>query len=183
MTKKEKIRKGKLLALVLRHKPETLNLTLDKNGWANIKDIIKNSNISQKELIEIVETNNKQRFEFSKNMTKIRARQGHSINVDVELKKQIPTQSLFHGTSNQRIDSILKNGLQKQERLFVHLTEDQDLAIKSGKRHGGEAVLIEITCEQIMEMLRDNFIFYLSNNNVWLVDNIPPKYIKVHFLH
>ena len=174
MEKKEVIRMGKHLAFLLRHDKEAFNEGLiDKNGWRSIKELITNKGYSKKLLDEIVETNNKKRYEYNDNKTKIRARQGHSINIDAELKEEVPPLILYHGTSTKFLDSIYKQGILKGTRLYVHLSQDEETAIKVGSRHGSPFVL-KIDSEQ---MFKDGIKFYLSNNNVWLTDFVDKKYI------
>ena len=126
-----------------------------------------------KELEEIVETNNKKRYEFSDDKKKIRARQGHSIPVDVELKEATPPDVLYHGTAKNFVGSIWKNGIKKMSRLYVHLSGDEETARKVGKRHG-YPVVIFINTKQMRE---DGIKFYLSNNNVWLTEFVDKKYL------
>ena len=173
MEEKEVIKMGKHLAFLLRHDKEAFNEGLiDKNGWRSIKELISNKGYSKELLDEIVETNNKKRYEYNDNKTKIRARQGHSINVDVELKEELPPSILYHGTSTKFLDSIYKQGILKGTRLYVHLSQDEETAIKVGSRHGNPFVL-KINSEQ---MYKDGIKFYLSNNNVWLTDFVDKKY-------
>lgn len=171
MRKKELIGKSRLLSYYLRHSYELV----DKKGWANIDDILNKIKCSLEELMLIVDTNDKQRFELSEDKKKIRARQGHSIDVDVELEEAKPTSDLYHGTSSYYLDSILKNGINKKDRLFVHLADSIDLARKSGSRHGGESKVIVIDVES---MINDGEKFFHSRNNVWLTEFIDRKYIK-----
>ena len=128
------------------------------------------------ELIEIVETDNKKRYEFNSNKTKIRAVQGHSIkDLDLDLNETIPPDILYHGTALKFIESIEKEGLIPKSRHHVHLSQDEKTASIVGKRHGDLRILI-IDSKQ---MVKDGFKFYLSKNNVWLVDSLPTKYIKL----
>ena len=179
MNEKEIKRKSKFLSLILRHKPEAINLKLDNNGWANVDDLLKKSkskiNLSFKELEFVVKTNNKKRFSFNEDKTKIRANQGHSLkNVDLELENTKPPQFLYHGTVNKFIESIKKIGLQKMNRQHVHLSKDIETANNVGSRRG-KPVILSI---QTLEMYNDGFEFYCSKNGVWLTDNIPVKYIE-----
>lgn len=128
---------SKFLSFVLRHKPETINLVLDENGWTDVDELItKSTNDSQgftfEELDEIVQTNDKKRFVFNEDKTKIRANQGHSIDVDLALKPQQPPEFLYHGTAMNNVDSILENGIEKRNRQHVHLSLDQETATKVG---------------------------------------------------
>ena len=123
-------------------------------------------------LDEIVETNDKKRFEYSSDGLKIRARQGHSIDVDVELKEMTPPDVLFHGTATKSVESIIENGIMPSSRLYVHLSVDEATAIKVGSRHGSPYVF-KIDSKKMVE---DGCIFYLSNNGVWLTDKVSPVY-------
>lgn len=163
--------KGKQLSYLLRHDK---NYKFDKNGWREVLDLIKNHNYTFDEIDEIVKTNNKQRFEFNYDKTKIRARQGHSINVDVELKETIPPKILYHGTAKHFLESINKFGINKGNRLYVHLSDNINTAINVGRRHG-EPVVISIDTEK---MISDGCKFYLSNNGVWLTEYVNIKYFK-----
>ena len=171
------------LSLILRHKPETIGITLDKHGWANVKDLIAGINrtgrtIDMKTLEEIVRTDSKGRYSFNDNKTFIRANQGHSIPVDVELKEECPPSMLYHGTATRFLDSIKKHGIKPMKRLYVHLSLDFETAIKVGSRHGSSAVLA-IDTEQ---MYKDGAKFYLSENGVWLTKHIDWRYVtNVYF--
>ena len=174
------IQLGKFISLILRHKPETIGINLDEHGWANVQDLINGINnsgrtITFEQLDEIVQTNDKKRYSFNEDKTLIRANQGHSINVDVELKEAIPPKVLYHGTGEKYLDAILKDGIKHKNRLNVHLSKDIETAIKVGKRHGNPIVL-KIDTEA---MLNDGFKFYLSENGVWLTSDIGPKYFKI----
>ncbi|AXB55704.1 RNA 2'-phosphotransferase [Flavobacterium fluviale] len=176
----EKIAKSvsKFLSLVLRHSPETINLKLDENGWADVEELI--SKCSQKgnkldfELLDyVVESNDKKRFAFNENKTKIRASQGHSISVELNLAETEPLEYLYHGTVGKFLENIKKEGLQKMSRQHVHLSKDKETAIKVGSRRGTPQILTV----RSGAMHRDGFKFYLSDNNVWLTDEVPAKYI------
>lgn len=176
MDKKTKI--GKFLSLVLRHNPETIGIKLDENGWASVDELLQglkkaNRKISMETLEEIVETNDKKRYSFNEDKTKIRANQGHSIDVDLNLKEQTPPRVLYHGTAEASFENIKKFGLVKQNRNHVHLSLDVETATKVGKRHG-KPIILEINAEA---MDKDGYKFYLSENGVWLTDNVPIKYI------
>ena len=176
MNKKELLtEKGKELAFLLRHDKEAFdNGLIDQNGWRNVSELVSDKGYSVDLIEEIVVTNNKKRYEFNEDHTKIRARQGHSINVDVGLTEAEPPKVLYHGTSNDVIDSIMREGIKKGTRLYVHLSKDKETATNVGARHGTPHVL-EINSEQ---MYKDGVKFYLSNNGVWLTDYVDNKYIK-----
>ncbi|MCX2743768.1 RNA 2'-phosphotransferase [Mangrovivirga sp. M17] len=175
----DKVKISKFLSLVLRHKPETIDLVLDENGWADTELLIQgvqkaNYSIDIDILKDIVKSNNKQRFKFNQDFSKIRANQGHSVNVDLKLEQKSPPEILFHGTATKNIDSIKQHGLLKQSRHHVHLSSDKETAKNVGMRHGNPIVL-EI---QSGKMNAEGIDFYLSENGVWLTENVDVKYIK-----
>lgn len=178
MENKNDIKTGKFLSLILRHHPETIGIKLDKNGWADVEELINGIRKSEKkidiiDLKRIVQNNDKKRYSFNEDFTKIRANQGHSINVDVELKQCCPPEYLYHGTAEKYINKISKEGIKKQSRQFVHLSNDIYTAEKVGIRHGKVKVL------KIMsdKMYNNGYKFYLSENNIWLTEYIPTDYI------
>ncbi len=170
MTNHQLIRRGKRLAFFLRHDK---GYPFDEHGWREVSDLINNHSYTMEELEEIVETNNKQRFEFSEDKCRIRARQGHSVHVDVELEEKIPPDTLYHGTAESFLDSIFERGIIKGNRLYVHLSSTEGIAIKVGKRHG-EPVVLAIDSKRMAE---EGHRFFLSRNGVWLTDYVDPKYI------
>lgn len=180
MNEKEKKKISKLLSLVLRHAPETIGLELDKNGWAATVDIVnkiesKFSNFTLEMLREVVETNDKQRFVFSEDETKIRANQGHSLKtIDLDLEAKEPPFTLYHGTASKNMRSIKASGIDKRQRQHVHLSADKETAHKVGSRHGAP-VILKIDAYQMSE---DGLVFFQSENGVWLTDFIDPKYIS-----
>lgn len=168
------------ISLVLRHKPEAAGICLDEHGWADVDELLKGINdtgrtIDMDILEEIVRTDNKQRYSFNEDKTLIRANQGHSIPVDVELEEKKPPQYLFHGTAERFLDAIMTEGLKPMSRLYVHLSKDKETAVKVGKRHG-KPVVLKIRAE---EMYNDGSKFYLSANGVWLTKAVDRKYIDV----
>lgn len=175
---------GKFLALVLRHNPGLIWLKLDSNGWADIEELITNMNIAlvdqKKEpvtrafLEEIVREDDKQRYSISEDGWKIRANQGHSVPVDLGLKQAVPPKYLYHGTVERNFHAISVNGLLKMKRNHVHLSENPEVASKVGERHGYPKIL-RIKAE---EMSKKGIKFYLSENNVWLTDLVPPEFIE-----
>lgn len=181
MNKQEKEQTSKFISLILRHKPEVIGIKLDNNGWANVNELIDginksgNHNLTMSLLDDIVREDNKQRYKFNEDKTKIRANQGHSIKVDVELQECIPPDVLYHGTGEKYIESILETGLEPRSRLYVHLSKDKDTAYNVGKRHGNP-VILNIDAKQ---MVLDGYKFYLSDNKVWLTKGVPMKYIKM----
>lgn len=166
------------ISLVLRHKPDAAGISLDEHGWANVDELLDGINdtgrkIDMDILEEIVRTDSKQRYSFNEDKTLIRANQGHSIPVDVELDEQKPPQILYHGTAERFLDAIMAEGLKPMSRLYVHLSKEEETAIKVGKRHG-KPVVLRINSE---EMYRDGIRFYLSQNGVWLTKYVDKKYI------
>lgn len=170
---------SRYLSLILRHRPDIIGITLDEHGWANVDELIKgvvqnNPGFNMQVLEKIVDTDNKQRYSFNDDKTLIRANQGHSIPVDVELEEKEPPEYLYHGTGEKYVKSIDRQGLIPKSRLYVHLSKDTDTAIKVGKRHGN-CVLYVV---KAAEMYRDGYKFYLSQNGVWLTDKVPVKYLE-----
>ena len=168
--------RGKELSYLLRHcESEFEHGWIDENGWMPVQRLIDEYDYSQDLLEEIVSTNNKKRYEFNPDHTKIRACQGHSIPVDVELKETTPPEYLYHGTADRFVKSIFKEGLKPMSRLYVHLSGDNATAKAVGKRHG-QPVVMTIEAKRMAD---DGIKFYLSNNNVWLTEYVDPKYIKM----
>ena len=169
---------SKFLSLVLRHKPETIGLKLDKDGWTSVDDLLaacqKKQAITKDELRFVVANNDKKRFEFNSDETRIRASQGHSVPVDLGYKAQRPPAKLYHGTAEQFIDAILEKGIEKRRRHDVHLSTSLETASNVGKRHG-KLVQLEINSGA---MYADGHEFRLSTNGVWLTEFVPVKYIK-----
>ncbi len=172
------INTGKFIALILRHKPEVIGIHLDKHGWANVDELIAGISKTQKfdraMLEEIVRTDNKQRYSFNEDKTKIRANQGHSIPVDVELEQKTPPDILWHGTGEKYVSSIEAEGLIPKTRLYVHLSSDPDTAIKVGSRHG-KPVVYEVAAKKMQD---DGHVFFQSVNGVWLTRHVPAKYLR-----
>ncbi len=170
---------SKFLSLILRHHPEAAYIELDEHGWAEVDQLIEGikrtgKRINRELLEEIVRTDNKQRYSFNEDKTLIRANQGHSIPVDVELKEQEPPEILYHGTAAGFLASIEKEGLKPMGRLYVHLSKDAETAENVGKRHG-KPVVLKIHSG---EMYHDGHVFYLSENGVWLTKKVEPKYFE-----
>ena len=169
---------SKFLSLILRHKPETIEIKLDEHGWADVSELIsgisKTRPFDMKMLEEIVRTDSKQRYSFNKDKTLIRANQGHSISVDVELEKKTPPEFLYHGTGEKFVSSIDKEGLLSKSRLYVHLSKDTDTAVKVGSRHG-KPVVYRVTAGKMAD---EGFEFFLSVNGVWLTKAVPAEYLS-----
>ena len=170
MNNKLIIKKGKHLSFLLRHDKD---YKFDNHGYRDISDLVNNHGYTKEEIDIIVSTNDKKRYEYNIDKTKIRARQGHSIPINVDLKKEAPPNVLYHGTSTAFLDSIYRNGIKKMSRNFVHLSNNMITAKNIGKRHG-KPVILKIDSDK---MNRDGIIFYHSNNDVWLTEYISPKYI------
>lgn len=169
---------SKMLSFILRHNPQSIDLQLDKNGWADVSELLQKMALhgkqsSLEQLKDMVANNDKKRFAFSEDFSKIRASQGHSIHIDLALVATQPPDLLFHGTAEKNLLSIKGKGLLKGKRQHVHLSIDQETATKVGKRHGKPIVLKINT----LQMAKDGILFYLSDNNVWLTDFVEVKYI------
>ena len=173
-------RTSRFLSLILRHKPEAIGIALDEHGWADVPALIagmraKRPDFDKAMLEEIVRTDGKQRYSFNDDHTRIRANQGHSVQVDVELKEERPPEILYHGTGEKYVPSIAARGLLPQSRLYVHLSKDVPTAINVGRRHGNP-VVFRVLSGQMHEA---GFKFYLSANGVWLVKAVPPEYLRM----
>lgn len=170
---------SRFISLILRHKPEAIGIELDEHGWANVEELIvgiaKQQEFSMEMLEEIVETDNKQRYSFNEDKTLIRANQGHSIPVDVELTETTPPDILYHGTGEKYVDLISKQGLIPKSRLYVHLSKDIETATIVGKRHGNP-VIYKVDA---LQMVKDGYKFYLSVNGVWLTKKVPIDYLQI----
>ena len=172
---------SRFISLILRHKPQVIGITLDEHGWADVKELIDGVNrseghyLDQELLEEIVRTDEKQRYSFNEDHSLIRANQGHSIPVDVELEKRTPPDILWHGTGEKYVASIKEGGLLPKTRLYVHLSSDMETATKVGSRHG-KPVVFRVDCRQ---MEQDGYEFFLSANNVWLTKEIPAAYLTI----
>lgn len=171
---------SKYLSKHLRHAPERLGLTLAPGGWVNVDELLSacaahQFSFDRAELEEVVAASDKQRFSFDDTKTRIRANQGHSVDVDLQLEPQIPPGTLYHGTGEPSVPAILRSGLLKMSRHHVHLSREMETARKVGMRHGRPVILaIDTTAMQ-----QAGFTFYCSDNGVWLVDEVPPQYLKV----
>lgn len=169
---------SKFLSLILRHKPEAVNITLDEHGWANTKALIagigRTRAFDMEMLEEIVRTDQKQRYSFNEDKTLIRANQGHSVPVDVELPVAVPPRYLYHGTGKKYVESIDKIGLIPKSRLYVHLSGDVDTAVKVGSRHG-KPVVYRVASGRMQE---EGCVFYRSVNGVWLTKAVLAIYLE-----
>lgn len=182
MIEKEAKKISKFLSLILRHNPAAVGIELDNEGWADVTDLIVKINdkrgwgLTIDQLDHVVATNNKKRFAFSQDGRRIRANQGHSITVDLGLEPAEPPAVLYHGTATRFLDSIMEQGLISKSRQHVHLSWDTETATTVGKRHG-KVVILRVDAAQ---MTADQHLFYLSQNNVWLTDHVPVKYISLN---
>jgi putative RNA 2'-phosphotransferase len=165
--------KSKFLSLILRHDPSKIGITLDTNGWADVTALCKKMPITIDVLKEIVYTDSKGRYSFSDDGLKIRANQGHSIDVDVELVEKQPPDILYHGTAEKFVDSIMAKGIRPMTRQYVHLSDNKETALAVGKRHGDPVVLIV----DAAKAYDDADTFFLSKNNVWLTKIVYKRYI------
>lgn len=170
---------SRYMSLILRHKPEVIGISLDEHGWAAVDALVSgiarnNEGFNMATLEEIVKTDSKQRYSFNNDKTLIRANQGHSIPVDVELEEKEPPEFLYHGTGEKYVSSILEQGLIPKSRLYVHLSKDIETAQNVGRRHGKEVVYKIAT----HGMYQDGYKFYLSVNGVWLTKKVPLSYMQ-----
>jgi putative RNA 2'-phosphotransferase len=175
------VKVSKYLAKHLRHTPERLGITLASGGWVAVEELLAacaahQFSIARSELEDVVAKNDKQRFSFDATGKFIRANQGHSVAIDLQLEPQTPPAILYHGTSRTSVESIQKRGLLKMSRHHVHLSQDVQTARKVGMRHGYPVVLVVDTAS----MHENGSTFYRTDNGVWLVDSVAPEYIQ-HF--
>ena len=171
---------SKYLSKYLRHEPDRIGIQLAPGGWVPVTELLEacrknNFPVQLAELKQVVAQNDKQRFSFDETGTLIRANQGHSVEVDLQLEPAVPPNILYHGTGSGAVESILSTGIQKMSRHHVHLSRDIQTAHKVGGRHGIPAIFsVDATA-----MHGDGYTFYCSENGVWLVDFIPPNYLKL----
>ena len=168
---------SKFISLILRHKPEVIGITLDEHGWANVEELLagvsRTHPLDMAGLEEIVRTDEKQRYSFNEDKSKIRANQGHSVPVDVELEEAAPPELLYHGTGEKYVASIDTQGLIPKTRLYVHLSGDYETAYKVGARHGKPRIY-QVHSGQ---MAADGYTFYRSVNGIWLTKEVPVRYL------
>lgn len=170
---------SKFMSLVLRHQPEKIGLILDAQGWAETEDLIQGLNaqglsVDRATLERVVRENDKQRFALSEDGSRIRASQGHSIEIELAYSPEAPPEYLYHGTTGSALKSIRAEGLQKRKRHHVHLSQDAETARAVGMRHGPPVILTI----RAGEMARQGHSFYRSANGVWLVEAVPPEFIQ-----
>lgn len=164
---------SKQLSYLLRHKPEDANLHMDNHGWVEIDELVRNAKMTRDAIEKIVATSDKKRFSISDDGKRIRANQGHSFHVDLELESVKPPPILYHGTATRFVDSIMKDGIKCMDRDYVHLTDKYETAINVGKRHGKPRVFTVLA----EDMWRDGIEFYHSVNGVWLTKYVDTKYL------
>jgi putative RNA 2'-phosphotransferase len=174
------VKVSKYLSKHLRHEPERLGLTLEPGGWVGVDDLLEACRrhqfaLTRDQLNEVVAKNDKQRFSFDETGTRIRANQGHSVEVDLQLEPAEPPTTLYHGTPARSVAAILAEGLKKMDRHHVHLSIDVPTARKVGARRG-KPVILAIDCAA---MRRDGHLFFRAANGVWLVDEVPPPYLRI----
>lgn len=170
---------SKQLSYILRHHPEHIGISLDQNGWVSVATLLTQMNaynypVTPGLLEEIVATNSKKRFAFNNDKTMIRASQGHSVDIDLDLKPVTPPEILYHGTAEKHRDSILSAGLKKQNRRHVHLSDNTETARNVGSRHGKPLIFLV----NAAQMHADGYSFFVSENNVWLTEEVPPIYLR-----
>ncbi len=171
---------GKLMSLVLRHKPEAIGLVLDSEGWASVDELIEKisttgMSVSKEDILRVVNENDKKRFSLSFDGERIRANQGHSIPVELGLLPRQPPLILYHGTATRFLNAILTEGLKPQSRQYVHLSIDEAAAIRVGQRHG-KPVVLTVSAEN---MYQRGFQFFLSDNGIWLTSEVPAAFLSV----
>ena len=169
---------GRFISLVLRHHPEAIGIALDNEGWADTEQLLDGINrtgrkINMDTLERIVRENNKQRYSFNADKSRIRANQGHSIPVDIKMQQLTPPDRLYHGTAEDKLPLIKQSGIKKMSRLYVHLSKDIETAVTVGSRHGKPVILVIDTAA----MAADGYTFMLSDNGVWQSEDIPWKYV------
>lgn len=172
------IKTSKFISLVLRHKPEEIGLVLDGQGWADIGELIEKAGrhgmaLTREVIARIVETSDKQRFSIDASGQRIRANQGHSVDIDLGLAPTEPPETLFHGTAETTVAAIRAEGLKAGQRQHVHLSPDEDTAIRVGRRHG-RPVVLRIAAGRMRE---SGHVFFLSTNGVWLTEAVPVQFI------
>jgi putative RNA 2'-phosphotransferase len=178
MTEKRLVKISKYLSRHLRHDPDRLGITLDAGGWVRVDDLLqacatRSFSLTREELEEVVVRSDKQRFAFDAAKTRIRANQGHSIEIDLGLHPVPPPTVLYHGTARGSIDSIMCHGLNRHGRHHVHLSSDIATARRVGARHG-PPVILEVASARMAD---DGHRFFVTANGVWLTFAVPPTYL------
>jgi len=172
------VKTSKFLSLVLRHEPHKIGIALDDAGWVEVSALLAACQrhafpLTREELARIVRESDKQRFAFNEDRSRIRANQGHSVEVELGYEPTAPPEVLYHGTAEKYADAIRREGLQRRARHHVHLSETQETARAVGTRHG-KLVMLTVRSGQ---MHRDGFKFYRTPNGVWLTDEVAVKYL------
>lgn len=178
MNERKTVQTSKFLSLILRHDPGMIGLTLDPAGWADVGELLARLNaegnsITLEQLNHVVSTNSKKRFEFSADGLRIRASQGHSIEVDLQYVPSQPPPVLYHGTATRFLGAIRVEGLRKMQRHHVHLSAETAMTLQVGARHGKPALL---TIDAAAMAVQGHEFFH-STNSVWLVEHVPPAFI------
>jgi putative RNA 2'-phosphotransferase len=179
MNEKDTKHFSKLLSLILRHKPELAQLQLGPGGWVNIDDLLAgletmNKPLTREALNHIVETNDKKRFTVSEDQTQIRAAQGHSVKIKDDLSPSMPPDTLYHGTAQHKLSSIMREGLKPMKRRHVHLSQDPETARRVGLRHG-KPLIFQLNTKVMIE---NEQLFYQADNGVWLTGPVSPDYLS-----
>jgi putative RNA 2'-phosphotransferase len=178
--KRELINTSKFLSLVLRHEPQAIGLTLGPAGWVEVDELLAamarhGRAITRSRLEEVVATNDKKRFSFSDDGLRIRASQGHSVEVELGYAPAEPPEVLFHGTCERFVEAIWRDGLLKMQRHHVHLSDQIATAVKVGERRG-KAVIFVVAARRMRE---EGFEFFRSENGVWLTEHVPCRFLEV----
>ncbi len=180
MNPQRMVKISKFLSRHLRHAPGDIGLTLEPGGWVEVDDLLAGCRgagmaLTIDELEEVVADSDKQRFAFDDTGTRLRANQGHSVDIDLQLQPVTPPDVLYHGTAEGTVDEILRTGLKRMRRHHVHLSTSTFTATKVGARHGKPVILVV----DAAAMHRDGNTFYCSANGVWLVEEVPPQYLRL----
>lgn len=173
-------RASKLLSYVLRHRPDQASVTLDAQGWVEVDALLaglaaRGTVLTRTDLDRIVAADSKRRYAYSDDGTRIRASQGHSVDVDLGYQPAVPPPLLFHGTAERNLESILATGLDRRQRHHVHLSAAVATARQVGGRHG-RPVVLDVDAAR---MHADGFAFFVTANGVWLVESVPPTYLRI----
>lgn len=178
MKPQELTRCSRFISRALRHEPALLGISLDPEGWASVTDLLKGLKasgfpINRIMLHAIVKEDKKGRYSLSPDKRKIRANHGHSVEVNLGLEPRLPPTLLYHGTARANIQSIKKQGIRRQERLYVHLSPDEETAMNVGRRHG-HAVVLPVRAAL---MNSQGFRYFRSDTGIWLTKEVPASFI------
>ena len=171
---------SKRLSYVLRHRPDAIGIDLEEGGWVEVELLLaalgaEGESLSREKLQDVVATSDKQRFELSADSSKIRARQGHSVEVELGYEPAVPPEVLYHGTARHNLESILQTGLNKGRRHHVHLSTNRQTMVQVAMRHG-QPVVLAIAAAR---MHAAGHPFFITGNQVWLTDHVPPQYLSL----